>query len=104
MRNANKFSTTIIVPGMGYDQKQCGNYMSNRFINGLTNSNVSVFNYQSKGIVGDLSRFVLNYSGRTTEAQTRLAELIMNSGKNIQIIAHSHGALILYSILNNYIL
>ena len=101
MTIVNKTSKTIIIPGMGYSENKCGKSISNKFVRGLPNSSVSVFNYQSKGIVGNISRFVLNYSGRITDAQKRLAQLIENSGKNLQIIAHSHGALILYSLLNN---
>lgn len=91
---------TIIIPGMGYRGDRNCQPMTNTFLEGLPLENATIFDYKSEGIIRDATRFFLNKVRVQTDAQKRLVDEIQKH-KKVEIIAHSHGALILYDVLNN---
>lgn len=112
----SKILDTVIIPGMGYNKSLFCSERNNNFSRPLNPfkeqfsflKSVIVFDYESKGNMHNIGRYLLNSTGYRTKAQYRLAELLedvirkTNNSKQIQIIAHSHGALILYSFLRHF--
>lgn len=111
----SKILDTVIIPGMGYKKSLFCSERNNNFSKPLNPfkqqfsflKKVIVFDYESKGDMHNIGRYLLNSTGFRTKAQYRLAELLddviqKTKNKQIQIIAHSHGALILYSFLRHF--
>lgn len=88
---------TIFIPGMKTKSEHI------KYLETLL-PRTNVVNYKSKGIFNDYMRLLLNYMQYETEMQKRVLSQLKsaNDKGEFRVIAHSHGALILYDVLQKH--
>jgi hypothetical protein len=99
-------SYTLLIPGLGSSRKALDKIRG--FLAERCTGFVDVFDYDSRGAL-DVGNFILNQasriatwfpaSKRAKRMTAKLEEIIGYPAVKIHIIAHSHGALLLYRIL-----